>query len=62
VLTVRRSKTDQDGAGQAAAIWRSDNPDLCAPTALHPVHITAVRWDRNDVFGVVLFLEAASTG
>jgi site-specific recombinase XerC len=24
VLTVRRSKTDQYGAGQAVAIWRSD--------------------------------------
>src|SRR5687767_5652050 len=34
VLTVRRSKTDQHGAGQAVAIWRSDDPDLCAPTAL----------------------------
>jgi site-specific recombinase XerC len=34
VLTVRRSKTDQHGAGQAIAIWRSDDPDLCAPTAL----------------------------
>ena len=28
VLTVRRSKTDQHGAGQAVAIWRSDDPDL----------------------------------
>jgi integrase len=35
VLTVRRSKTDQHGAGQAVAVWRSDDPDLCAPTALH---------------------------
>ena len=34
VLTVRRSKTDQHGAGQAVAVWRSDDPDLCAPTAL----------------------------
>ena len=34
VLTVRRSKTDQHGAGAAVAIWRSDDPDLCAPTAL----------------------------
>src|SRR4051812_27513608 len=34
VLTVRRSKTDQHGAGQAVAIWQSDDPDLCAPTAL----------------------------
>ena len=29
-----RSKTDQHGAGQAVAIWRSDDPDPCAPTAL----------------------------
>jgi hypothetical protein len=35
VLTVRRSKTDQRGAGQAVAIWRSDDADLCVPTALH---------------------------
>jgi hypothetical protein len=34
VLTVRRSKTDQHGAGAAVAIWRSDDPDLCALTAL----------------------------
>jgi len=34
VLTVRRSKTDQHGAGQAVAVWRSDDPNLCAPTAL----------------------------
>ena len=34
MLTVRRSKTDQHGAGAAVAIWRSDDPDLCAPTAL----------------------------
>jgi integrase len=34
VLTVRRSKTDQHGAGQAVAVWRSNDPDLCAPTAL----------------------------
>lgn len=34
VLTVQRSKTDQHGAGQAVAVWRSDDPDLCAPTAL----------------------------
>ena len=34
VLMVRRSKTDQHGAGQAVAVWRSDDPDLCAPTAL----------------------------
>ena len=34
VLTVRRSKTDQHGAGAAVAIWRSDDSDLCAPTAL----------------------------
>ena len=34
VLTVRRSKTDQHGAGAAVAIWRSGDPDLCAPTAL----------------------------
>ena len=42
VLSVRRSKTDQHGAGQAVAVWRSDNPDLCAPTALR-------RWlDHHD--------------
>lgn len=35
VLTVRRSKTDQRGAGAAVAVWLSDDPDLCAPTALH---------------------------
>ncbi|GEO43140.1 hypothetical protein SAE02_72880 [Skermanella aerolata] len=34
VLTVRRSKTGQHGAGQAVAIRCSDDPDLCAPTAL----------------------------
>src|SRR3954465_15201803 len=34
VLTVRRSKTDQHSAGTAVAVWRSDDPDLCAPTAL----------------------------
>jgi integrase len=34
VLTVRRSKTDPHRAGQAVAVWRSDDPDLCAPTAL----------------------------
>jgi integrase len=34
VLTVRRSKTDQHGAGQVVAVWRSDDPYLCAPTAL----------------------------
>src|SRR4051812_35442059 len=34
VLTVRRSQTDQHGAGQAVAVWQSDDPDLCAPTAL----------------------------
>src|SRR5919107_1944513 len=31
VLTVRRSKTDQHGAGAAVAIWRSDDPDLLPP-------------------------------
>ncbi|HYF89777.1 tyrosine-type recombinase/integrase [Azospirillum sp.] len=35
VLTIRRSKTDQHGAGEAVAIWFSDDTDLCAPTALH---------------------------
>src|SRR5688500_16872496 len=40
VLTVRRSKTDQHGAGAAVAIWRSDDPDLCAPRALR-------RWRRH---------------
>lgn len=34
VLTVRRSKTDQVGAGIEVAIWQSDDADLCAPTAL----------------------------
>ena len=33
VLTVRRSKTDQHGAGQAVAVWRSDDPEY-ARTAL----------------------------
>lgn len=35
ILTVRRSKTDQHGAGLAVVIWASDDPDLCAPTAPH---------------------------
>lgn len=34
VLTIRRSKTDQHGAGDAVAIWLSDEETLCAPTAL----------------------------
>lgn len=34
VLTIRRSKSDQQGAGAAVAIWRADDPDLCAARAL----------------------------
>jgi hypothetical protein len=42
-VTVRRSKTDQHGVGQALAIWRSEDPDLCAPSALR-------RWlEHRDV-------------
>jgi integrase len=34
VLTIRSSKTDPYGAGDAVTIWASDDTDLCAPTAL----------------------------
>lgn len=34
VLTIRRSKTDQAGAGSEVAIGHSADQDLCAPTAL----------------------------
>lgn len=44
VLTIRRSKTDQIGAGDAVAIWASDDEALCAPTALH-------RWMRHRAAG-----------
>src|SRR3954465_15487784 len=51
VLTVRRSKTDQHGAGAAVAIWRSDDPDLCAPTALRRwLEHRAARHSDNPLF------------
>jgi len=34
VLTIKKSKTDQHGAGTAVAIWSSPDRDLCAATAL----------------------------
>ena len=33
-VTIRRSKTDQEGAGMAKAITRQDNPDFCPVRAI----------------------------
>ena len=34
IVTIRRSKTDQEGAGYEKGIARGENPDTCAVTAL----------------------------
>lgn len=57
VLTLQRSKTDQDGAGRLVGIARQDNPDRCPVIALDkwrqmsnpedsssPVFVQVTRW------------------
>lgn len=62
VLTVRRSKTDPQGAGAAVAIWRSDDPDLCAPGALHRWLAHRAAGHADDPLFVGLRASGAMTG
>jgi hypothetical protein len=60
VITLRRSKTDQEGAGRLVGIARNENPNRCPVTALEnwrtvcdsantaPVFPIVTRWSQID--------------
>ncbi|SKT57073.1 integrase [Mycobacteroides abscessus subsp. massiliense] len=57
-LTVRQSKTDQEGIGSVHAIPRSEAADRCAPCAFHRWAHVVSAFDHDGRRGVIKLLSA----